>query len=529
MQISKLGKYIVFTCASTLGACVGGSHNSASSVETAPTFESHNTNYFGRRTQSREGLDVDEFRGIPFAKPPVSDLRWHAPQPLEPVSEKQTKDATNFAPACMQGSHIANWYKGVIDSFGGASDTFPTPEVSEDCLYLNIWRPADRSDEALPIFVYVHGGSNKGGWAYEPNYLGQELAAKGVIVVNIAYRLGVFGFFSHPELDTANFALQDQIMALQWIKENIASLGGDPSRVTVAGESAGASNIAYLMASPTARGLFHRAIHQSAGWAMYRTALKKEIEPLGRRFAEQLTEDSNAPISMLRSESAEAVLAASTLAYQSHFFDPVIDDHTVVKPLFESARLGELSTVDLMIGTNANEARMYLNPEQTIESWLTENMSGRESPELLKAILRVLHTIKDPVGKLDQLATGANYTCPSMLLAQHHATAGNRTWFYHFTKVREGNLAQQMGAYHGAELPYVFNTHDDWLPTNSEDRALSQTIMQFWVNFARSGNPNSTGLIEWPEYDANNKQAQTLGFDVNSGEHPSASLCALIK
>ena len=177
-------------------------------------------------------------------------------------------EVREFGPACYQGDHITVWYRDLIASFGGDPASISPPPVSEDCLYLNIWRPQVRGTSPLPVIVYVHGGSNRGGWSYEPNYIGENLAREKVLVVTVAYRLGAFGFFSHPDLAESNFALLDLIAALEWVQEHIGAAGGDPGNVTLVGESAGASNIAHLMVAPRARGLFRRVIHQSAGWAI---------------------------------------------------------------------------------------------------------------------------------------------------------------------------------------------------------------------------------------------------------------------
>lgn len=492
-----------------------------------PILELANGQYLGDYSAER---DVQTFLGLPFAQAPVGELRWAAPQALAKNDLQNPRQASEFAPACMQGPHLANWYKGVIESFDGDASLFPTPEYSEDCLYLNVWAPAEPTKEPLPVFVFIHGGSNKGGWSYEPNYIGENMAKEGAVVVTIAYRLGVFGFFAHPDLEQANFALLDQIAAIKWIKQNISAVNGDPANITIAGESAGASNIAYLMAAPAAKGLFQRAIHQSGGWAMYRTEPKQAIEPLGLELAKAVTGNVDSSISDLRAISASAMQVAAETTYQNHFFDPVIDGDTVTKPLAESARLGDLAKIDLMIGTNANESRMYLDKNETIQSWMNNNLAKRAKGVSADAIVATLASGDgiDSLARLDQLATGFNYTCPSFNLASANAAIDNQTWFYNFTKQRDGELGAKMGAYHGAELPYVFNTHDDWLPTSEADTQLSERMMSYWLNFARSGNPNSDGLPPWGSYSTSGDAIQYLGVNIKSAAHPSAELCQLL-
>lgn len=495
----------------------------------APILEANGISYQGSYSHERA---VQEFLGIPFAQPPIGDLRWAPPNSLVSQQASATVTATKFAPACLQGPHLANWYKNLVDSFGGDGSTFPTPRFSEDCLYLNVWSPktdaSQKTSSPLPVFVFIHGGSNKGGWSYEPNYLGERLASKGLVVVSIAYRVGALGFFSHPQLEQANFGLLDQIAGLQWIKENIAEIGGDPNNITVAGESSGASNIGYLMASPMAKGLFQRAIHQSGGWAMYSTGQKETDDKKGLELATKaqgLSGDDD--IQRLRQLSSEDLLLEIDHVYKDHSFDPVIDGHSVIQAFAESAKQGRLDSVDLLIGSNANEARMYLGAEETIDSWIADNLAEQFS-ELSKSTIQA-NLAKDAqsLEQLDQLATSFNYTCPSMSFAQAKASVGGQTWFYHFTKQRDGDLGAKMGSYHGAELPYVFNTHDDWLPTSAEDRDLTESLMQYWVAFASTGNPNSTGLPEWQPYEKASDPVQFLGLEIKSQMHPNADLCNL--
>lgn len=498
--------------------------------DSAPDFLVKQLRYQGRVAGQR---GVREFLGIPFAQPPVGDLRWSAPQPVK--ESEGTVIATRFAPACMQGPHMANWYKGVIESFGEDAESFPTPEVSEDCLYLNIWSPKTEELETeaqngLPVFVFIHGGSNKGGWSYEPNYDGQRMASRGAVVVTIGYRLGVFGFFSHPELEITNFALLDQIAALKWIKENISKVGGDPDNVTIAGESAGASNISFLMTSPLADGLFQRVIHQSGGWAMFRTNDRKSSDLLGMELAKSVLQSTEHDvIKKLRRVPAGEILNIASAVYKDHYFDPVIDGHSVTQTLASAAKVGQLAKVDLLIGTNANEALMYLDANQTVDGWMADNLSDRFPEISKKAILQRLSPEADARQKLDQLATGFNYTCPSLALAEANAKHGSNSWVYQFTKSRDGELGSQMGSYHGAELPYVFDTHDDWLPTSSEDYQLTDSLIQYWLNFAATGDPNTSTLPEWTAYTQAGDAVQYLGVDVKSHRHLSHSLCELFE
>ena len=228
------------------------------STDYQPTTFIKGTKLIGSLHQNNE---VEMFLGIPFAVPPINDLRWEKPIAWTPENKKEIT-ANKFRAACIQNQRIVNWYKRLILDFGGDPRTFDIPDFSEDCLYLNLWRPRELKNN-LPVIVYIHGGSNKAGWAYEPNYHGHNIANKGFILISIPYRLGVFGFFSHPDIESPNLALYDQILALEWIQKYVSLFGGDPSNVTLVGESAGAGGISHLIASPLSKNLFLSLIHIS--------------------------------------------------------------------------------------------------------------------------------------------------------------------------------------------------------------------------------------------------------------------------
>jgi len=251
------------------------------------------------------------FKGIPFAAAPIGERRWQAPAAYQPVAG--VADANTFAPACMQGPHTVNWYQDLIRSLGQDPSLFthPSQGYSEDCLYLNVWTPQMQATAKLPVMVWIHGGSNKGGWSSEPDYHGAALAQQGVVVVSVPYRMGIFGFFSHPQLlqqeaAVANYGLMDLLAALRWIKQHIAEFGGDPDNVTLFGESAGAANIGYLMSSPHAQGLFHKAIHQSAGFQMVESTSLAELTQTGSTLSAAMGLD----LQSLRELDGSALLAA---------------------------------------------------------------------------------------------------------------------------------------------------------------------------------------------------------------------------
>ena len=473
---------------------------------------------------SESGI-TESFLGVPFAQPPVGELRWAPPQPLQMT--QGIYQADTFAPACMQGDHIAKWYQNVASDFGGDPTLIKQPKVSEDCLYLNLWRPVQDKEnpQALPVIVYIHGGSNKAGWSYEPNYIGHNLAAKGVIVVSIAYRVGVFGFFSHPSLVPANFGLLDQVAALQWVTDNIENIGGDSQKITVMGESAGANNIDYLMVMPSSKGLFSRVIHQSGGSSLTNRSVREAHLALGHVFAQQTVgDDVDDPIRAMRQLPADTILEAADTVFKNHYFDAVVDGHSVRESIMDTLRDGKIHAVDLLIGSNDDEWLMYTGDQPDIEGWLDAEVA-RSSVDTLHAILA---DEIDDRRKLDLLRTAKYYVCPSLVLAQEVSNVGRRAWVYHFTRQREGDLAATMGAYHGAELPYVFDTHDDWLPTVEADHRLTKVMQSYWVNFATNGNPNQSGLQPWLPFKSDSRKIQSIGDRLYSSEHPSQPLCAFL-
>lgn len=466
---------------------------------------------------------VNRFLGVPFAQAPTGSLRWAPPQAWK--STESAYQADKFAPACFQGPHIVTWYKGVVTGFGGDPDTVVPPQIDEDCLYLNIYQPSAKSDKPFPVIVFIHGGSNKAGWSYEPNYLADGLAAKGVIVVTIAYRLGVFGYFSHPDLAYSNFGLLDQVMALQWIQNHISALAGDPGNVTVMGESAGANNIGFLMASPLNEGLFHRVIHQSGGSGLTGRSSRLAHLKLGNIFAERLVGVKTPhTLKKMRKISAEKIRLTALQVYQNHYFDAVVDGHSVTRPLLDSVLTNRFSQVDLLIGSNDDEWLMYLDSKPDVSSWLAENVSEKDA-DLLRELLQ---PAIEPARKLDLLVTARSFVCPSLLLAARLSERKQKVWVYQFLRQRQGELAASMGAYHGAELPYVFGTHDAWLPTDAIDLRLSGNMQSYWLAFAATGDPNGPNQPAWPSYRHNEATVQMLGNNIRSARHSSQPLCDVL-
>ena len=375
--------------------------------------------------------------------------------------------------------------------------------------------------------VWIYGGSNKGGWTSEPNYLGEALAEQGVVVVTIAYRVGVFGFFTHPALAqqqavNANFALLDQVAALEWVKQHIQGFGGDAENITVFGESAGAADIAYLMSSPLSKTLFQRVIHQSAGFEMLRHPTRAESDTLGETLAKQLGfENEPKVIENLRAQSAEKILSAAEVAYQGHYFSPIVDKHVLTETSLVSFSQNTVPAHDLLIGTNAHEWYMYIDDplaEGALESFLAEQVNVD-----VAALKTLLATEHDERRALDRLNGGKEMLCPSQYMARRVSENNPNTWAYYFTKQRQGVGGDILKAYHGAEIPYVFNTHDSWLPVDDQDKVLTQHMMKFWVNFAKTGNPNGRDLPRWPR--VSEQKVMELGARIGASQIPDSALC----
>ncbi len=461
---------------------------------------------------------VAVFRGIPFAEPPVGGLRWRAPQPLR--AHPARRQATQFAAACYQDSANTDWYRKVGAAFDADPANFRDPPFSEDCLYLNVWTPRLAPSARLPVMVWIHGGGNRSGWSYEPNYLGERLAARGdVVVVSIAYRVGIFGFFGHPELEGAtNFGLLDQVAALRWVRDHVAAFGGDPGNVTVFGESAGAADIGYLVVSPMAQGLFRRAISQSGGYELLARRSLEDAQGWGKALSAAVT--GHPDLGQLRELDSAAVLAAAHEALKDADLGPVVDGSSVTAPI-GAQFLSQPVPVDLLAGTNRDEWYMYVDDAAASFAAALEAF-----PAATRPALRELAATQPTIRRgHDRAVTFANMVCPGYVMAAAARRADARAWVYRFTRRRAGTGGKRLRVYHGAEIPYVFDTHDAWLATDGADRRLTDAVMTYWANFARSGDPNGSGLADWPAYSQENARVLELGDRTGPLPAPDHALC----
>jgi para-nitrobenzyl esterase len=464
---------------------------------------------------------VAVFRGIPFAAPPEGRMRWRAPAPHRPRIGPQ--QATEFAPACMQGTGGVDWYVGVAAAFGQGPEVVGRPNaVSEDCLYLNIWSPRLDPGARLPVMVFVHGGGNAGGWSYEPNYNGAALARKGAVIVTIAYRLGPFGFFAHPALDNgsgepvANFGLLDIRAAFQWVRDHVAAFGGDPDNVTAFGESAGAFNLVDLLLADLAAGtarqsLFRRLISQSIGGSLIERQTLAEEQAVGEQLLSPLGIGQGADGERIRSIPARDLLEAAAGLPGDYYPDAVIDGQVLVKDPREILAEAGAAGVEMILGSNADEWLMYVEEDagrDELAQW-----AKAHSADNAGALLAAVADESEPRRALDRLMTARNMLCPSRALADYINERGGRAWVYYFSRQRAGTGGDKLGAYHGTELPYVFGSHDAWLPTESADTLLTSAVMDYWLAFVRQGDPDVAGRPAWPVY--TNRQPLVLRLDTN--------------
>ncbi|MDF2114390.1 carboxylesterase family protein [Roseiarcaceae bacterium H3SJ34-1] len=478
--------------------------------------------------ESEDGSYV-VYKGIPYARPPVGDLRWRSPQPVVPWSGELK--ATSFSAICPQP--ISSEPASIANSL------FFTPSgpQSEDCLYLNIWSGAGTSQKLRPVMVWIPGGGFRAGSAAGPLYDGAALARKGVVLVSLNYRVFKFGFLAHPDLtaesptgSSGNYGLMDQIAALQWVQRNIAAFGGDPDRVTIFGQSAGSHSVNYLMASPLARGLFARAIGQScAGFGPQQPGsllgrslqFLREAEKDGLRMADALGAGT---ISHLRAKSAEDILASPS----RHRFDsswPIIDGHVLPRTVDETFADGAQHDIPLITGSTDDEGTIFPS-HHSLDAY--RNFAHAAFAEHVKEFLNLYPAHDDASAQAasedafrDRFAGWANWTW-----AEAQSRSGRAVFYYQFshrppvpaTERYVENASHRFGAFHGAELPYVFgNRYPASWEWSRDDAALAQQISDYWINFARNGDPNGPGLPVWPQYAHAEPKAMRFGQESAAG------------
>jgi len=456
------------------------------------------------------GLTI--YKGIPFAAPPVGDLRWRAPQPAE--KWEGIKQADKFAAAPMQGGN-------------------PPSGKNENCLYLNIWTPSKSEKDKIPVLVWIYGGGFSFGSTSDPVHNGEHLARKGVVLVSIAYRVGQLGFLAHPELSaenpqgvSGNYGLLDMIAGLKWIQKNIAAFGGDPDKVTIFGESAGGIAVSMLCASPLAIGLFHGAISQSGGsfgptrpttFPGENMKTLKQAEEAGLSFAQKVGVSSVADL-----RNIEAGLLPSGMGMGGAW--PIIDGYVIPDDQFRLYEAGRYNDIPILVGYNSDEGASF-SREKTPEEFISgvKLRYGKFADELVKAYptgeTAVPKTARD-------LARDAAFGWHTWSWARLQSRTGkSKVYYYYFDQhpdYPKDSPRYGYGSPHGQDVAYVFMHLDPTNPqTTKSDLEISEVMGTYWTNFAKHGHPNGEGVPDWPAFSESNPVVMYLGPNAHTGPVPS--------
>lgn len=468
------------------------------------------------------------YLGIPYAAPPVGDLRWKEPQQVK--SWDGIRDANKYSAACPQ------WNKSTTEGL----------ETNEDCLYLNIWSPAKSSDDKLPVIVWIHGGGFVGGSGNLKIYDGKNFAHQNVIFITINYRLGPFGYLSHPLLSkesihgtSGNYGILDQIAALQWVQKNIKTFGGDPTNVTIAGQSAGSQSVINLMVSPLAAGLFHKAIAESSTFEKIvppeQDDTVAKAEKTGLAVAASLGCDkASDQIACMRKKSAEDIVKAAFSLPGNGIndspdgagrFQPVVDGWIISALPRSLFTMKKQQKIPLLIGNNEDEGTMYV-----LDNKLVNRMSVRTYEALIEVLFKdnadavLAKFYPDDNNSMVTICNKVltfDYFAGVWHVADTTAAIGAPVYMYRFTHVPDTSV-KRYGAYHSIELYYVFGNFAKGIvfpvgiPDTAAEVQLSQTIMKYWTNFAKTGNPNGPGLPDWPTFSA------STGNYMEFGDQPAA-------
>jgi len=458
------------------------------------------------------GIDpaITVFKGVPYAAPPVGELRWKPP--LAAAKWEGVRKADHFGANCMQ--NLAEERKPWTYEFMAHG------EISEDCLFLNVWTPAKSAAERRPVLVWLHGGGYTEGSGSVPAYDGEKLASKGLVVVTINYRLGFFGYLSYPELSresahgsSGNYGLLDQIAALQWVAHNIGAFGGDPNRVTVAGQSAGAGSVHFITISPLAKGLFQRAIAESgsAAWTSAEVphspmALKTlaDAEREGTSFAEARGAHS---LKQLRAMTWEQL---NILNPQRMV--PVVDGWVLPQDFAAAIAAGKQNDVPFLTGCNADEGGAEPHPAITLAQYRKQahELYGDGANDFL--VLYPAATDGQAAGAHNAAARDYERTSMYFWAQDRQKTSHSKTFTYYWDHPLPGPDSPKYGAFHTSEVPYVFNSlARSYRPFDAEDRAIADRMTSYWANFAANGDPNAKGLPKWPAFTRDRAITMELG------------------
>jgi len=449
--------------------------------------------------------DISIFKGIPFAAPPVGDLRWKAPAPVPAWSGVKKADA--FAKACMQAPNTQG----------------NTAPVSEDCLYLNVWTPARRANAKLPVIVWIHGGGYVGGSTSIPLYDGTGFAKKGVIMVALAYRLGVYGFMAHPELSresghgSGTYGIQDLVQGLQWVRDNIAAFGGDPGNVTIFGHSAGAGAVSLLAASPVTKGLFHKAIAMSG--ASF-TPLQKSAqgasglsmpalgfaEQAGSAFLGKLGVKSIAEARALSADTIQAATGGTS-------FRPVADGYIVSKDLVTLYEQHKFNDTPVLLGNVSDETLAFGGPKAIAPADFEKQIRDRFGAQADAVLAAYPHANDAEAARsMRHIGNETSFTWSAWTWAREQSKQGKgKVYSYYY----DHHAPTAEGSGHGSDVGFVFQTLATRRAPTPEDAHLSDMISSYYVNFATKGDPNGKGLPQWPAF--TDRNPQVMVFDAMPG------------
>lgn len=466
---------------------------------------------------------VRAYKGIPFAAPPVGELRWRAPQPVTPW--KGVRDGSEFSAACPQPAYpAASFYKS------------PTVTLNEDCLYLNVWTDAQKANEKRPVMVWIHGGALTRGSGSTPTYNGANLAKKGVVLVTVNYRLGPLGYLAHPELteessqgSSGNYGVLDQVAALRWVNRNIEAFGGDPENVTIFGESAGSWSVHALLATPLSKGLVHRAIGQSGatfGWDYYLSDTSESGAASGEAVGVDFMKACGVnTLAEMRALPAEKIIEVFEKDPEGRKFRTrtVVDGWVFPNKLEDTFFSGRQHDVPVMVGFNAKEMSTLSSPaalpkemgdyrariERQYGSFADEFHRVYPASNIQEAGDAYLRAMGDTVFGLQM----RNW-------AESWAKVSSDAYLYYFTRVPPLPQAEYTGAFHAAEISYAFNNNGKANDYETEiDIRLADEISDYWVNFAKYGDPNGRDLPEWLPYAPRNGDYMELGDELVPGQH----------
>ena len=495
--------------------------------------------------------NVFNYKGIPYAKPPLGKLRWSPPE--ETDSWTEVKTANSYGNRCMQPDDTEDGYfNRLIEGHGlnkfltylikkGVASQKPAP-MSEDCLYLNIRTDNIRGDKKgkklKPVMVWIHGGGHQFGSSDLSYYQSNTLVNKGVVLVTINYRLGVMGYMAHPSLSksdpngvSGNYGTLDQIAALEWVQKNINSFGGDPNNVTIFGESAGAWSVTELMATPLAGGLFHKAIGQSGASSYHMGQMDGEGVgwPSGYQTGLVVTEAlglKNPTAKDLRAISAEKIQSVVT-EKMSEGFHHVRDGYVFPENVGLSFSKNKYNKVPMLFGYNSDEGTLFFPDDEQPTIWIPDLTPGskKELSTKLKEFFPVNYEKLIDLYKLDEDFTlgGTQWMGDEIFgvniryVTRQNEIHGGESYLYHFSRVPPSNK-QTIGAFHAAEIPFVFGSYEKTIGYSKEDIKLAELMQNYWVNFAKNGNPNGDNLPEWPLH----KNINWMKFTANTGENSEA-------